>query len=348
MTGLLENGNSTASDDGSKKESKKDTSKNKNVETLVDNSVITTQELEQDFFQDPLFQKTAADFDQGGAQGLLLSHLDISSQGRIIFDGSDCHLDTIIEEVQEFTLDLMELKSKFGSKLDLLHSQLICPTFANFKFSSKEFEEYTIENRQDFYHEPLDLSDVENYNDFDDHMSMGNDDLGFREDYGQIVTNQTNEGEVSISEKMMKIVGSTNISQDNGKYSYFDKGHQWAGPQFWKSRLAPSSKQNKPTTTKKKQKLDFSQKLSRKEVFARKVSTTFGKSGGFKKKSELLLPEDFGVGPQVFQTLFLKPLFKVEEYISIVKKPMQVSTNTFEDNNNYDNDFGGMEHDNGN
>jgi condensin complex subunit 2 len=47
------------------------------------------EDLEIDFAQDPLFQKTAADFDQGGANGLLLANLDISSDGRIIFDATD-------------------------------------------------------------------------------------------------------------------------------------------------------------------------------------------------------------------------------------------------------------------
>lgn len=38
---------------------------------------------------DPLFKKASADFDEGGAKGLLLNHLMIDSQGRIVFDSSD-------------------------------------------------------------------------------------------------------------------------------------------------------------------------------------------------------------------------------------------------------------------
>ena len=36
-----------------------------------------------------MFKKVAADFDEGGARGLLLNNLSIDSQGRIIFDSSD-------------------------------------------------------------------------------------------------------------------------------------------------------------------------------------------------------------------------------------------------------------------
>lgn len=38
---------------------------------------------------DPLFKKASADFDEGGAKGLLLNHLAIDSTGRIVFDSSD-------------------------------------------------------------------------------------------------------------------------------------------------------------------------------------------------------------------------------------------------------------------
>lgn len=59
--------------------------------TLVDNDVISTEAFELDFAADPLFQKTAADFDEGGAKGLLLSHLDIGTNGKVIFDATDAN-----------------------------------------------------------------------------------------------------------------------------------------------------------------------------------------------------------------------------------------------------------------
>lgn len=38
---------------------------------------------------DPLFKKASADFDEGGAKGLLLNNLSIDSNGKIVFDSSD-------------------------------------------------------------------------------------------------------------------------------------------------------------------------------------------------------------------------------------------------------------------
>ena len=340
LSGLLDSSKgdkqTVEGEDGNEKTRQKE-KRTKNVDTLVDNNSITCVELEQDFSQDPLFLKTAADFDLGGAQGLLLSHLDISNNGRIIFDGSDLNFEDVLECDGDLKLDLADLMSKFGSKLDLLHSQFICPTFQNFKFGGQQIEEYSVNNRQDFYHEPIkfddDMDDQEmgmGGNDDDNH-SFSND-IGFREDFGEIV-NAGAMVEVNTAERMMKIVDSNNITTDKtDKYSYFDRKQQWAGPQFWKSRVPPSSRPKPASTTRKKAKLDFSVKLSRKEVFARKGSTTFGKTGGFKKKEELLLPEDFGVKLEDFDRLFLKPKFRIEEYVQLVKN-IAHNTNSGEANN---------------
>ena len=56
------------------------------------------KKLELEFAVDPLFKKASADFDEGGAKGLLLNHLMIDSQGRIVFDSSNDAAD--IEEAK--------------------------------------------------------------------------------------------------------------------------------------------------------------------------------------------------------------------------------------------------------
>ncbi|EGD85479.1 hypothetical protein H112_06383 [Trichophyton rubrum D6] len=50
---------------------------------------LQLKKFELEFSVDPLFKKASADFDEGGAKGLLLNHLSIDSQGRIVFDSSD-------------------------------------------------------------------------------------------------------------------------------------------------------------------------------------------------------------------------------------------------------------------
>ncbi|PKS06676.1 hypothetical protein jhhlp_007427 [Lomentospora prolificans] len=50
---------------------------------------LQLKKFELEFAVDPLFKKASADFDEGGAKGLLLNHLMIDSEGRIVFDSSD-------------------------------------------------------------------------------------------------------------------------------------------------------------------------------------------------------------------------------------------------------------------
>ena len=109
---------------------------------------------------DPLFKKASADFDEGGAKGLLLNHLSIDGQGRIVFDSSDDATDDNLNESestrqqsadpeqqdppsqnpQETTndtfednveIDIAPLASQFFSDLDRLEEQDICPSLKN-------------------------------------------------------------------------------------------------------------------------------------------------------------------------------------------------------------------------
>jgi len=50
---------------------------------------LQLKKFELEFAVDPLYKKAFADFDEGGAKGLLLNHLMVDTQGRIIFDSSD-------------------------------------------------------------------------------------------------------------------------------------------------------------------------------------------------------------------------------------------------------------------
>jgi len=114
---------------------------------------------------DPLFKKASADFDEGGAKGLLLNHLAIDSQGRIVFDSSDdagdasgegqatrrkddaaleeqeiepdSMTDTTMKDAEEddeqdVEIDVGALGAKFFPTLDRLDEQDICPSLKNF------------------------------------------------------------------------------------------------------------------------------------------------------------------------------------------------------------------------
>jgi condensin complex subunit 2 len=68
---------------------------------------LKNKKLDLEFSIDPLFRKTSADFDEGGAHGLLMNHLGlgVGSEGalRVIFDASDS-----MRKVGEDEEDLLE------------------------------------------------------------------------------------------------------------------------------------------------------------------------------------------------------------------------------------------------
>ncbi|KAJ1499361.1 hypothetical protein HMI56_004436, partial [Coelomomyces lativittatus] len=94
-------------------------SKRSQVKTLEkDFSTITTTKYDLEFMVDPLFRKTSADFDEGGAKGLLFYHLQVYGQGQLIFDSSDATLHTeTIENPME--IDSIEDPNDEDEMMDL-------------------------------------------------------------------------------------------------------------------------------------------------------------------------------------------------------------------------------------
>ncbi|EHK15668.1 uncharacterized protein TRIVIDRAFT_123512, partial [Trichoderma virens Gv29-8] len=131
---------------------------------------LQLKKFELEFAVDPLFKKASADFDEGGAKGLLLNHLMIDSQGRIVFDSSDdagdadekkkerqededegditmdggdehderSHLEKKQDKTQEdddtnVEIDVAALGQRFFPDLGLLDELDICPSLKSFE-----------------------------------------------------------------------------------------------------------------------------------------------------------------------------------------------------------------------
>ncbi|KIK61593.1 hypothetical protein GYMLUDRAFT_42605 [Collybiopsis luxurians FD-317 M1] len=125
------------------KEKKKKASRR--VNTLVnDPAQLKNKKPDLEFSVDPLFRKTCADFDEGGAQGLLMNHLSlgVGSDGslRVVFDASDSVGKTEEEEENieepEDLIDLTQLRADFLPDLDALQSKAISHELSDFAFSS--------------------------------------------------------------------------------------------------------------------------------------------------------------------------------------------------------------------
>lgn len=69
---------------------------------------LKVKKFDLEFTVDPLFKKTSADFDEGGAMGLLMNHLSIDGKGRVVFDSGDVEVD---EEDEEGNAEDTELEN---------------------------------------------------------------------------------------------------------------------------------------------------------------------------------------------------------------------------------------------
>jgi condensin complex subunit 2 len=107
--------------------------------------------MELEFAIDPLFKKASADFDEGGAKGLLLNHLAIDSNGRIVFDSSDDAQDAEEDKLEDtetevkvdatvmgIDIDIASLGSKFFPNLAILDEQEVCPSLKSFELGSTD------------------------------------------------------------------------------------------------------------------------------------------------------------------------------------------------------------------
>ncbi|KAE8349175.1 condensin complex subunit 2/barren [Aspergillus coremiiformis] len=122
---------------------------------------LQLKKFELEFSVDPLFKKASADFDEGGAKGLLLNHLAIDGQGRIVFDSSDDATEESLKNAEDARqesedpqrpgspspppkqpsddifegsaeIDITSLANQFFPDLERLEMQDICPSLKNF------------------------------------------------------------------------------------------------------------------------------------------------------------------------------------------------------------------------
>jgi condensin complex subunit 2 len=141
-------------EDGNKKKAKKRAQRSAESTLASSFAQLQLKKMELEFAIDPLFKKASADFDEGGAKGLLLNHLSIDGTGRIVFDSSDDaqespeHSTEVADEDVDNTeteiepqppiaeLDIGSLAAKFFPDLNLLETQDICPSLKTFELGN--------------------------------------------------------------------------------------------------------------------------------------------------------------------------------------------------------------------
>lgn len=71
---------------------------------------LNNKKVEMEFEIDPLFGKTSAAFDEGGARGLLLNHLCVVDYTAIVFDSSDAVSVNAAVDTNDTLCDITDLK----------------------------------------------------------------------------------------------------------------------------------------------------------------------------------------------------------------------------------------------
>jgi condensin complex subunit 2 len=195
-----EDGDEEEGEDGQKKRKKKT---QRTAEATLANSFAQLQlkKMELEFSVDPLFKKASADFDEGGAKGLLLNTLAIDGKGRIVFDSSDVTQDTTEDrreshfpEVTEVTtepvenddrpeIDMSGLASKFFPDLASLEEFDVCPSLKNHALgdANGSMDLPFIQAPEDWREERK-----KNSPEKETALNLGDDNAGFDDDVGGI------------------------------------------------------------------------------------------------------------------------------------------------------------------
>ncbi|CAG8451309.1 2458_t:CDS:2 [Ambispora gerdemannii] len=247
--------------------------------TLVQEfSTLKLKRFELEFSVDPLFKKTCADFDEGGAGGLLLNHLSIGSDGQIILDSGDSVAgldksknvdDNDSEEInkdknREDKMNLSKLRAEYRESLLQIFDKDICSSLKDLGFSIKEETETELNTQRSDINNELDYN-----NEYIDTLK-DDDDVKLENNYNTAVIGETSnfyeyaesnatysqyydilEDDIAEYETISKNpISEKNIlitmADNNDYFSYFDASvsRSWMGPEHWKIRCS-NNKENK-------------------------------------------------------------------------------------------------------
>ncbi|CAK5267793.1 unnamed protein product, partial [Mycena citricolor] len=233
---------------------------------------LRSKKLDLEFSVDPLFRKTCADFDEGGAQGLLMNHLSLGigrqNNLRVIFDSGDAAVD--VDEVDdeqepEDLIDLTEMRKSFFPDLQVLETKAIAHSLADFSFdkSASNVGNETTFFQDDTHHfddddendggSPAFAMDDDNggpvdffagddavHDDLDGHL--GGDDFGndHQSQGSGLADEQRAEGPMGVMPFDPRRPSNDFVlaEGEDGAMEYFNDSlaKNWAGPEHWKKR----------------------------------------------------------------------------------------------------------------
>ncbi|OLL24718.1 Condensin complex subunit 2 [Neolecta irregularis DAH-3] len=325
---------------GSGDEKAKKRRANRSEATLVkDFAVLQIKKFDLEFSVDPLFKKTSADFDEGGAKGLLLNHLCIDGEGRIVFDASDAAVKDKKDETNEhIDIDIFSLRNRFLPDLELLDEKDICPSLKDFEFGNcKNFD---IPWAKDHLDSKTENSDSSLVNDGDDPALLEDNDSdpgvdlsfmnGLEDDNpifgegGDAWANESVAGEMERASEgfgpLKNLTESDYVmvmkaGDENNLFAYFDQAlrRNWAGPEHWRIQRLKKENSSSAEPRKRKEKevfqIDFmdADNLDEDSLFSQGGATIYLPKTQWKSTTRNLLPDDIHFSSKQLLSLFIKP-----------------------------------------
>ncbi|NXJ98025.1 CND2 protein, partial [Corythaixoides concolor] len=310
----------------------------KTIEQNLNN--INVSEANRRCEVDPMFQKTAASFDECSTAGIFLIGLHTQScQSELLFDSKIVPLPSseTLTLPNSDPVKVMDLKSLL---LQCIEKRPICSSLAGFRFTKWDAESHdeSVSALLDKFKKSDQVFDInaEIDSDVEDSIPAPPDD-DFNSDsprsrvadkIGEFTDNLNSFGTVHQSKSIDAVpfgegdIGTMclHLSMKPGEYSYFSPRtlSMWAGPEHWRFKprhkpYADSEKETKKRSAKKAFEMNFDEDINFETYFRKtKAAVTLAKSilESHNVKS-ITLPADFNYDPNNILQLFLKPTVKL-------------------------------------
>ncbi|NXL68717.1 CND2 protein, partial [Chordeiles acutipennis] len=310
----------------------------KTIEQNLNN--INVSEANRRCEVDPMFQKTAASFDECSTAGIFLTGLHTQNcHSELLFDSKIVPLlsSETLTPPNSDPVKVMDLKSLLAQCIE---KRPICSSLAGFQFTKWDAESHdeSVSALLDKFKKSDQVFDINAEIDSDGEdcvPTMPDDDFNSDsprntvvEKIGEFTENLNSFGMVDESKRTDAVplgdgdIGTLclHLSMKPGDYSYFSPRtlSMWAGPEHWRFKPrhksdADSEKEPKKRNAKKAFEINFDEDVDFETYFRKtKASVTLAKSIlESQNMKSTTLPADFNYDPNNILQLFLKPAVKL-------------------------------------
>ncbi|XP_042519041.1 condensin complex subunit 2 [Macadamia integrifolia] len=315
--------------------SKKEERKMSPLATLESSfDALNVKKFDVAFAVDPLYHQTSAQFDEGGAKGLLLNNLGVYGGCRVLFDSLEAPGKFMSHETRNDKLQMVDLSFVRDEIVQMVvnmrREDHISPALRDIinlfdednerksnSFSvgpkTAEHDDAVGDDRVEFYGDSFETCNTWNF-DHDDRASVVDEtDPSFPSNH--VGNDPYTFDEPDLDDRFEKVAGFLYLG-----LGLTSKQNAWAGPDHWKYRKAkvdaPVSENGSPLTTKRPKNrkqaevdIDFTKSLDKEmlEIFAPPKNPKLLLLPPNRVSCNNTLPEDCHYQPEDLVKLFLLP-----------------------------------------